>query len=69
MKLTYDTSVDAAMIYLEGGLESGSVDRTEVVDNDLGDSTMILDFDGFGRLIAIEILRASNILPLGLLGR
>ncbi len=57
MKLEYDKEADAAYIYLEYPIEEGQVkDTIELNEN------IILDFDGKGKLLGVEILNASKVL-------
>lgn len=62
MRISYDPDGDAAYIYLVE-IPAGGVDRTIPVDA-LADQAMInLDFDVSGRLVGIEVLDASRLLP------
>jgi uncharacterized protein YuzE len=67
MKVTYDPAADTAMIYLVYPLQPGSVQRTEAADVDLDHAAVMLDFDADSRLVALEILGASKVLPAALL--
>lgn len=64
MRATYDRSVDAAKIYLRD-IEPGGAKHTVPVwaEEGLAAGDVILDFDGNGRLIGIEVLNASKTLP------
>jgi len=69
MNITHDASVDAAYISLvdEGG--NTAVSSTYGCDaNEVG-GQIHLDFDMDGRLIGIEVLTASLLLPSSLLAR
>ncbi|MCE5288723.1 MAG: DUF2283 domain-containing protein [Nocardiaceae bacterium] len=58
MRLEYDKVADAAMIYLvDGPIQSA---RQDV---ELDNAAIILDFDSADRLIAIEVMGASRVLP------
>ncbi len=66
MRVTYDPQVDAGYIYLRE-IDSGGAKHTVPLD-DLECSvdavaSLILDFDDEGRLIGIEALGASEVLP------
>ena len=57
MKLEYDKEADAAYIYLEYPIEEGQVkDTIELNEN------IVLDFDGKGKLLGVEILNARKVL-------
>jgi len=56
MKITYDSKVDAAYIYLTDKLKEP---ETRTFDDDVN-----LDFDASGRLVGIEVLDASKRLHL-----
>ena len=63
MKITYDASVGAAYIYLTDDIEPGGVARTYCCDPQEVKGLVNLDFDSGGRLIGIEVLDASELLP------
>ena len=67
MRFSYDAEADAAMIYLDpvGGLRSTA--RSDLADIELDGSSFVLDFDADNRLISIEILGASKVLPFSML--
>ncbi|MFT2707646.1 DUF2283 domain-containing protein [Clavibacter zhangzhiyongii] len=68
MRITYDASVDAAYIYLTGIIGDGEVDTTIhslLTPGDRGE--VALDFDADGRLLGIEVLHASAVLPAAVL--
>jgi uncharacterized protein YuzE len=67
VRVTYDPAADAGYIALRE-IESGGAKHTVPLDEEgeaevgaLG--SIVLDFDGEERLIGIEILNASEILP------
>ena len=68
MRVSYDASVDAGYIYLRD-IESGGSKHTVPLDPLEADGgiealgNIILDFDGEERLIGIEVLNASDVLP------
>lgn len=67
MKVRYDHSVDAAYINLAEGSESTSFGFTYACDPGEVGGQIHLDFDAMGRLIGIEVLQASKMLPASLL--
>ena len=58
MRFKYDDDVDAAYIYLKDRIDKGEV-KTTISLND----NIILDFDSKNKLIGIEVLNASNVMP------
>ena len=65
MRVTYDPSVDAGYIALRE-IDSGGVKHTVPLDSEGGLEplgSILLDFDGEERLIGIEVLNASDVLP------
>lgn len=64
MRFTYDSSVDAAYIYVKDTIEPGEAKKTYCCDPEKINGGMInLDFDAEGRLLGIEVLDASRFLP------
>jgi len=63
MRLTYDTDADAAYIYLVDEIDSGGVARTVPVESLPSEMMINLDFDASNRLLGVEILDASRVLP------
>ncbi len=49
------------------GISPGGVARSHVCDVELTDCSVILDFDAADKLIGIELLGASRLLPVGAL--
>jgi uncharacterized protein YuzE len=68
MRITYDSRADAAYIYLVE-FEAGAVARTYACDPRVVNGEINLDFSADGRLLGIEILDGSRLLPNSLLGR
>ncbi len=58
MRATFDKEVDAAYIYLKDKIQKGEVKNTIALNDDI-----ILYFDEDKKLIGIEILSASKIMP------
>lgn len=67
IRFKYDKEADAAYVWLGNSRETGRSARTEVVDLDIENGAINLDFDDGGRLIGIEILGAGKLLPAALL--
>jgi uncharacterized protein YuzE len=65
-KLTYDPEVDAAYLFLVP-IGPGEAKKTYACDPDEVGGQIQLDFDEGGRLIGIEVLDASHLLPKDLL--
>ena len=57
MKIEYDKEADVAYIYLKYPLQDGECKKTKELDGHI-----ILDYDGEGKLLGVEILNASKIL-------
>ncbi|HIH17551.1 MAG TPA: DUF2283 domain-containing protein [Nanoarchaeota archaeon] len=57
MKVEYDKEADAAYIYLKK-IGAGEVKKTIELNEDI-----ILDFDKNRKLVGIEILNASKVMP------
>jgi uncharacterized protein YuzE len=67
VRATYDSSADAAYIYLKPTILPGEAKKTYACDPLLVDGQINLDFDSAGRLIGIEVLGATRRLPKELL--
>jgi Protein of unknown function (DUF2283) len=61
--MTYDHVSDAAKIYLVDSVAFGEVARSTQCELDLDAAAMNLDFGHDGRLLSIELLGASRVLP------
>jgi uncharacterized protein YuzE len=68
MRITYDQNVDAAYIYL-AEQSPGCVGKTYPCDPLEVNGQINLDFDHSGRLIGVEVLDASRLLPTELIVR
>ena len=69
MRATYDKRANAAYISLKDDIAAGEARKTYVCDEaEVGDM-INLDFDQLGRLIGIEVLGASAMLPEELLAK
>jgi len=58
MKMSYDKEIDAAYIYLKDKILAGEVAETVSLAENIN-----LDYDKSKKLIGIEILSASKVLP------
>ena len=67
MKITYDKRADAAYIYLENRIDAGGISRAYNCDPFEAQAEINLHFDSSDRLVGIEILDASKLLPKNLL--
>ena len=76
MKVTYDKEADAAYIYMKDKIGKGEVKSTiSMNENALAGRCpqtpsfrFLLDFDANKKLIGIEILCASTVVPKGVVG-
>ncbi|GAA2818262.1 DUF2283 domain-containing protein [Kitasatospora sp. CM 4170] len=66
MRISCDPEADAAMIYLVDLIKPGEAVEQVVVDDVPGPGELVLDFDASGRILAIEVIGASRLLPEGL---
>jgi uncharacterized protein YuzE len=62
MKVTYSKVDDAAYIFLDV-IKAGGVAKTEPCEIEGLKGEINLDFDKNGRLVGIEVLSASKVLP------
>jgi uncharacterized protein YuzE len=67
MRIRYDPVADAAFIDLKTPIGPGDVPDSHVCDVNFKEAAIILGFGRDGRLIQLEILGASKVLPLELL--
>ena len=63
MRVRYDSSVDAAYIQIADEIGLGGVASTYLCDPREVQGMINLDFDASGRLIGIEVMDASKVLP------
>jgi uncharacterized protein YuzE len=66
VKIEYDPKTDAAYLHVDPS-QSAKAQRTYACDPDEVGGQIQLDFDKDGRLIGIDVLDASQILPKALL--
>jgi len=62
VRVTYDPAVDAAYIYLVE-IPPGRVASTHVCDVEVANGSINLDFDRDGKLLGLEVLGATRLLP------
>jgi uncharacterized protein YuzE len=62
MRVTYDRKVDAAYIYLRE-IEVGGSKHSCPIECESANGMIVLDLDGDGRLIGIEVIGAADGLP------
>ncbi|PPF55698.1 hypothetical protein C5C13_12100 [Clavibacter michiganensis] len=68
MRVTYDAVADAAYVSLAGPIGDGEAATTIHSITTPGDrGEVALDFDADGRLLGIEVLHASAVLPASVL--
>jgi uncharacterized protein YuzE len=63
VRVTVDVVANAATIYVMDPIMPGTVVSSHVCDLDVEDCAVVLDLDASGRLVSIEILGASKLLP------
>lgn len=68
IRITFDRSANAAYIYL-ADLASGGAARTVHVENAHVRGMINLDFDASQRLVGVEVLEATHVLPPAVLDR
>lgn len=69
MKIRYDSSVNAAYIYLVSQIEPGQVKKQYHCDVKKVKGMINLDFDSDGKLLGIEVLDADHFLSKELLDK
>lgn len=67
MNIKYDPLADAAYIQLVEEIGPGGVAKTYLCDPAEVGGMINLDFDSAGRLIGVEVLDASKLMPVELL--
>ena len=67
MRFTYDRDADVAYLYIAGEIAPGGVAKTYGCDPGDAGGMINLDFDAGGRLVGIEVLDASVLLPVELI--
>jgi uncharacterized protein YuzE len=67
VRITYDPEADAAFVYLVDEIQPGEGSRSLMCDLEIREGAVILVLDGEDRLVGVEILGASRLLPNALL--
>ena len=68
MRMEYDSEADAAYVYFQDDIPAGAVARTISVDPQAIKGMVNLDLDDEGRIVGLEVLDASKLLPFEFLG-
>jgi uncharacterized protein YuzE len=64
LHFTHDSRADAAYVYLRYPVERGDTVRTELVEIECPErASLVFSFDEYDRLLGIEVLGASRVLP------
>ena len=69
MRISYDAAADAAYIQLVDDIGPGGVDRTYLCDPDEVGGMVNIDLDRDGRILGVEVLTASALLPAEVLAK
>jgi len=67
MKISYDQASDAATIYIVDEISHGGAPRSVMCDLEVRDGAVILMLSDDDRLVGIEVLGASRVLPVEVL--
>lgn len=67
VRITFDSESDAAFIYLVPDIGPGEVAHTHMCDLEIQEGAIILDFDADDRLLGVEVLGATKLLPAAVL--
>jgi len=68
MKITYDSSANAAYVQIVGAIDPGeAAQQIRSIETPGGRGEIVLDFDVEGRLLGLELLNAREVLPDGVL--
>jgi uncharacterized protein YuzE len=60
VRVSHDREIDAAYIQIVDVIEDGEAARHVTMDSQGNAADFILDLDGFGRLLGIEVLSATT---------
>jgi uncharacterized protein YuzE len=63
VRFTYDPDADAAFIYIVDQINPGQAARSEMCDLEIREGAVILVLDADERLLGIELLGASRLVP------
>lgn len=69
MRFTYDPDADAAFVYIVDLIHPGQAARSEMCDLEIREGAVILVLDADERIIGIELLGASRLVPKEVLDR
>ena len=68
MRTTYDPRADAAFVYLVDVIQPGGAPRSHMCDVAFDQAAVILVFSPEDKLVGLEVLGASRVLPQVVLG-
>ena len=63
LRTTYDPVANAAYVYFTPATAPRTVSRSAVVDLDFDQAALIADLDSAGRIVGLELLGVSRLLP------
>ena len=61
--MTHDPEADAAYIYIADPIAPGGVAQSRILDHHTPGASVTLDFDADNRLLGIELLGVSRLVP------
>jgi uncharacterized protein YuzE len=61
--MTHDPEADAAFVYLAESIPQGGVAQTKLLDHYTPGASVILHFDANNRLLGVELLGFSRLVP------
>jgi uncharacterized protein YuzE len=67
LHVTLDGEGDSAYVYLAERINAGEAVEQVVLDDDRVDGMVVLDLDANGRILGMEVVGASGLLPASLL--
>lgn len=63
MRFTYDPDADAAFLHIVDPIAPGQASRGEMCDLELREGAVIVVLDADDRLLGVEVLGASRLIP------
>jgi uncharacterized protein YuzE len=69
VRFTYDPEADATFVYIVDQINPGQAARSEMCDLEIREGAVILVLDAGERLLGIELLGASRLVPADVLDR